>query len=318
MADVKKLSHLNSTMTSAKVKPQFNVIVENLDKIFTLQNDTVLNVCQFFHGFNVEDVLLEEQHLNVEQRKRLVDLIKSEIKNYEKTQKQPGKCLLLHLTDYEYLADYVIAIVKKSMPEFNYSRTVVKNFIKSSPEFNQALTNLQNRFIKEFIANTTVTDPFCERNIRHRCFVSFDEIFRNKVIFCLKILGLKRPNIELSLEQNADLWRKQNMVRSFDEYYYPQIDEPTDSYLYLKWCELHKMHREEWLKYYEFNYANKYSAVIEKAGTFTDNMKISQFRFFDSIKKTTEYNNQRFALLKQSQANRQENKNESEVVKGNI
>ena len=134
----------------------------------------------------------------------------------------------------------------------------------------------------------------------------------------MKILGLKRPNIELNLEQNADLWRNQNMVRSFDEYYYPQIDEPTDSYLYLKWCELHKMHREEWLKYYEFNYANKYSAVIEKAGTFTDNMKISQFRFFDSIKKITEYNNQRLALLKQSQAKRQESKNESEVVKGNI
>ncbi len=313
MADAKKLTKLSTTVTSTKLKPQFKVIIENLDKIFTMDNDSVVNICQFFHEFNIEDVLLEDKSFNVEQRKRMVEIVKKEIKNFEKTQKEPVKRLPLHMNDYEFLAEHVIAVVKKEVPEFNYSRTVVKNFIRDSLEFNQGLSNYQDSFVKEFIANTTVSDPFCDKKVR-RCFVPYDEILRDKVIFCMKILGLKRSTAEFNLEKNADLWRRQNMIRAFDEFYYPQADEPKNDNLYMKWCELHKKHREEWLKHYEFYYGGNHFKVIKKAGTFTENMGMSQFSYFDCIKKSTGFNDERVALLKQSQE-KNKVKNKSEVEK---
>lgn len=292
MADLKKLTKLDNSLKM--MKPQFKIIIDNLDKIFAVSENSMVNISKYFNQFNIEETIFEDDN-----GERIVSLIKAGLKKYEKTQTDKCACLPIHINDYEWLADYTIEMIKRIIPNFNYSRTVVKNFLKKSPEFENARRNYQNCLVREMILNTTIDNPFVKNdsNYRSHSFFPYDEIFRNKIISQMKILNAKRKDVEVVIEKHADLWRKQNMIRAFDEFYYPQSDKPSLYDDYLEWCRIYKKHCAAWLKYREFEYFAKHKNAVTIADTMTDGMMLSQFGFFNAVQETTEYNEQRLNLL---------------------
>ena len=102
----------------------------------------------------------------------------------------------------------------------------------------------------------------------------------------------------MTLEENADLWRKQTMVRGFIEFSYPQSSAPSDPELYKKWVTVRDKHLKAWLKTKEFSYFHRYLSIIEEAGTITDNMKMGHFGCLHASEDCLKYSRERLAILK--------------------
>ena len=53
MADLKKLTKLDNSLKI--MKPQFKIIIDNLDKIFAVSETSMVNISKYFNEFNIEE-----------------------------------------------------------------------------------------------------------------------------------------------------------------------------------------------------------------------------------------------------------------------
>ena len=118
MADLKKLTKLDNSLKI--MKPQFKIIIDNLDKIFAVSETSMVNISKYLNEFNIEEAIFEDDN-----GERIVSLIKAGLKKYEKTQTDKCACLPIHINDYEWLAEYTI----ETMDFLTLSANLFKNSI---------------------------------------------------------------------------------------------------------------------------------------------------------------------------------------------
>lgn len=308
MNDVKKLSKFNRV---AKTNSQYDVITNNLDRLLTLSQQGVANVCEFFHENQLSDCLMI-----TDEEQKSIQALKSKIKDNEIfAHARNVDNLPIHLDNDRWLAKYIAEELKFLAPDSNLSVDKVLKYVKTSPEFQQARLDFEARLTKALIvdANLEKTD---ETNVcmKRACLYEYDEVFRNKIIGYLQVLGGDAYQTELSLENNANLWRQQSMERAFDEFFYPQYAMPQDEQCYAECCAFREKHRAKWLKYREFTYFSNHADVVREAGTVTDNMCISQHEYFNTVKELNEYNQTCRKLMANGKGNWQQKKKTQVIV----
>lgn len=308
MNAVKKLSKFNRV---AKTNSQYDVITNNLDRLLTLSQQGVANVCKFFHENQLSDCLII-----TDEEQKSIQALKSKIKDNEIfAHARNVDNLPIHLDDDRWLAKYIAEELKLLAPDSNLSVDKVLKYVKTAPEFQQARLDFEARLTKALIidANLEKTD---ETNVgtKRACLYEYDEVFRNKIIGYLQVLGGDAYQAELSLESNANLWRQQSMVRAFDEFFYPQYAMPQDEQSYAECCAFREKHRARWLKYREFTYFGNHADVVREAGTVTDNMCISQLEYFNTVKKLNEYNQTRRKLMENNEPINKRQKKKTQVI----
>ena len=264
---------------------------------------------EIIKSFKVSDAELEEQHkfyekkINSKEYKDLqilaqcmdqyfplesldVNLINEEHLHKNQSSKvYTSKYLPLHTNDTAWLMKYVYKVAKKYQGEdYEINPKTVKDFVCNNVTFQQKrscyeqrltalkiISMMESPFLNVFVRGEG--SPFFNKNL-----INYDALFRQEVINTLVKMGFDKHNVELSLEKHADLWRKQAMIISFENKYYPiseiiATNEPFDKW----WARLAKFkqkHQEVWLKRHEFNYYFDHKNIIDEAGCATPNMKM--------------------------------------------
>ena len=116
----------------------------------------------------------------------------------------------------------------------------------------------------------------------------------------MDFLGADLHNVELTVEENANLWRRQTMMRGFEEFHYPKEEEPEDFKLNEKWHEIREKHLKAHLRVKEFNYFRRYRSIIEEAGSVTENMGMGYFGYLHAHEDCAKYDYKRLKILNEA------------------
>ncbi len=275
----KKLSKFNHV---GCLKSDFNVIINNFDKIFIVSPEAVdfllkfLKEHQFQNGLSYRygygDLTLKSNTRNY----AYVTELKAIFDNSEPKRDYSVTKLPFHYKNSNWLAHYILQVVKGIEPETRLTLDRIKRFVGNSPQCTNAVMQFEKQLtrtlihegITEFAAAETLL-PVGKLVVNH-----YEEMFRNKIINTMDFLGGDLHNVELTLEEAADSWRRQTMTRAFDEYFYPASQEPTDPSLKEKLQELRDQHLNAYLRVKEKLYYQSYSNIINEAGSITENMKV--------------------------------------------
>ena len=292
-----KLSRFNGV---ANIGLQPELINKHLNQMFSLSKKAINNLKVFFQQYKIEDQLNFNGSNNYDEicQTMMKDIQNNNFKEY------PGKeadQLPFHLNDINWLANYLVTFLKKAEPKVNFDVAEIQEFITTSPAVAQARTNFEQTVVKTLIKINMEKGlgRLIGKRSRQRNLTSYEEIFRNKILCCADTLGADHHNAEITLESNANLWRKQNMQRAFAEFYYPAIERPINEVDFNNWRSLAEDHYQEWIKCREYEYYTKHRNVLIEAGpdAVTENMMISQIRYAVMAKQLCEYNKDRKAMF---------------------
>jgi len=279
----------------AKIDLHADLIVEALDQFFVLSKKTANGFKLLFRQYEIQS------QYDFYQPKILVSLIKSIKDNLSKKSVSKTDMVVFYLNDINWLTQYFVEHLQKIDPTKQYNLNSIKEFIKTSPAVKQAKKEFEKNVVK-FLINVNMKKGYVpKKRKRSRHIFYFEENFRDEILCCADALGFDRHHAELTLEVNSQLWRKQNMVRSFMTHYYPSVDQPSDNELYLNWYHLAKKHRNKWLKCREFEYYHDHRTILDEAGTITENMQIGQIRYALFTQKLKEYESRRVRILQKNQ-----------------
>lgn len=186
--------------------------------------------------------------------------------------------LSFHITDDAWLAEYFVKYLTQRTPNLPVNNTTMLQYFQESTAFQYARHNYIQGLIKAQIMQTQVDEPSRADRRRydqtHEMF-AYENLFRNQMILGMHLVGVEANQTERILEINADLWRRQQMSRSFDAFFYPLKDRPRDARQAKRWTNLQRLHRAEWLKYREYQYYQEHRAVIDQTDTANRNMKMT-------------------------------------------
>lgn len=292
---VNKLSKFND-IANAELQP--DLIIKHLDQIFVLSKKAVNNLQNFFKQYPIEEEFNFEGSGNHDAicKKMVQDIQAHNFPQY------PGKTvdqLPFHIHDTQWLADYCVEYLRKAEPKINFDVKQVQEFLQTSPAVAQKQNSFEQVVVKALIEvnmakglGRLVRRKSCQRNL-----VAYDEIFRNKILCCADALKIEQHNAELTLENNAGLWRQQNMQRAFTEFYYPASDRPEKEEDINHWHAFAKKHYHQWIKCREFEYYMKHFKAINETRTLTDNMTIGRIRYTVMAKELSEYNQERIQMV---------------------
>ncbi len=200
--------------------------------------------------------------------------------------------LPFHTRDNRWLAKYTAQIVKPA--NANIKLADVKNFVAHANAFDHARNQYELDLVKAQIQylmepehtpnGLMMLSPHEVLNKRPQPKKDACENFRAKIIRAMRILGLDPHNIEVGLETNANLWRKQTMEQAFVNYYenfskfrQNELDQRIADRR-TSWKELmrqEQQYRAIWVKLREYRYYFDHQPIIDELGTATDNMKMS-------------------------------------------
>ncbi len=215
--------------------------------------------------------------------------------------------LPFHTRDNRWLAKYVSNIVKPENAGIKFAD--VKNFVAKSPAFSTARYQYELDLVKAQIQfgmssrmpnGLMYLSPYEILNKRPQPKKDACENFRSKIIRSMQVLGLNHHTIEVGLETNADLWRRQTMQEAFGDYYenfskfrQNELDQLI-AQKHTNWSKLmQKAHqyREIWLKLREYRYYFDHKSIIDETGTVTDNMKMSTDAAFQLTMQAVQWHN---------------------------
>jgi len=244
----KKFSHFHATKGL-----EFKVVSDSFDQIFVLSNHIVDDLMAFLKENKIEENL---SIYSMEENLKLIKNLKNQyqmkhIDNVNFVDELPYR-----LYDYDWLANYILMIIKRHEHHFPLKPNEVKKFIQESSHFNAARNEYINGLAKKLIVKNM---NYSKTNVpaRSRRVYAYEEIFRNKILCGMCVLGLDPFVSELAIENNADLWRTQNMVRAFNEHYYVNDNFFKNDE---RWQKFRTIHLKKWLKCreseYYFNHAN--------------------------------------------------------------
>ncbi len=106
-----------------------------------------------------------------------------------------------------------------------------------------------------------------------------DKSFRQNAINSLKTLGLDQHLIEVGLEKNANLWRKDTMIDAFYNQHQLATLTPNqciDRVFLHKCYSVRENLKNFWLRQREYQYYQNHYKIIDELDLATPNMKISR------------------------------------------
>ena len=187
-----------------------------------------------------------------------------------------------HTRDNNWLARYAAKVVSAAEPQARLHGKYVENFVAESSAFDIMRREYEQRLVRAQIPymlekptpNGLMDINCCPHN--YNDVPNYDNFFRNEVIRCLSRFGIDDHSLEIALERNADLWRKQTMIQSFENVYYP-LTVLTDIHkTILPWWrrvdKLKQAHQVVWLKVREYEYYQEHHDIIDELGLATENM----------------------------------------------
>lgn len=215
--------------------------------------------------------------------------------------------LPLHLYDDNWLISYVSEVMKKHRPNAKISLRELRNFVKNSiafasirRQFVRALTGAQAEYmITAGISNALMKDsttPFMKKNSSY-----FDLNFRKDVMQVMSSNGVFKYDVEVGLEESADLWRKKSMIIAFENKYYPLAEVIKDRQEFSLWwkalTKLKQAHQEVWLQRREYDYYQMHYQIIDDLGLATKTMKMNKLDLIKLDAKLKFYEKMRNMML---------------------
>lgn len=208
-----------------------------------------------------------------------------------------------HLRDTNWMAS--LFGLQLSSKGFFVPHGKIKKFMDTSKTFEKLRHDYELRIVKwqiEWMAgngeNWLMPEGFDEFSLMFS--EDTDVMFRGGVVKTLTRIGMNREVIEEGIEKNADLWRTNYMLRGFNNEYDPICSFLTGTILENPSLE----HKSNWLKLREYNYYQKHKDSVDKYGTPTTNMLISEEEA-KTLKSTVEKQNaERKAYIEKAKQNR--------------
>ena len=300
---MEKLSQFNQNLKikiadQNKASAQLDGINQNLDQMLALSQQAIKNLNRFFDRYEISENYLSVGGLDEIATLRLNKHIQAQ---GNKPGKDPVDLLPFHIGDRDWLVQYAAEFMQKNHPQANLTLAQVREFVETSPAFQQALADYEQRLIVAQIQHTRVTEPTEEDrqryNQNHELY-RYEEVFRDQIIFGMNLLGVDRHTTEATLETHADLWRTQHMLRTFNEFFYPETDRPADKRTALRWNQLRNSHADKWLQYNEYLYYQKHQAILDETQAVTKNMKMVKSQAGEVLQEVCEYDDLRRNLVR--------------------
>lgn len=214
--------------------------------------------------------------------------------------------LPLHTRDNVWLTKYVTNVIAEYEPQQRLRAKHVENFVANSSAFDVMRNEYEQRVIRAqipFLLNESTPNCLMDENCcpyNYKDLPNFDQFFRNEVIRSMGRFGINEHNIEIALERNADLWRQQTMVQSFENAYYPLS---TDTYKSIApWWKafnnLKQAHQAAWLKVREYEYYQDHHEIIDELGLATESMQMKPSELARAKKQLLKFERMRDKMLK--------------------
>lgn len=177
-------------------------------------------------------------------------------------------------------------------------RNVVK-YIKYSPKFAEVLNDYEKNLTTAYITNFGYEngyDFYLSADKKRACLKSnqCDVLFRETVVDAMHSLGLKKDNVETSLETNAHLWRKPMMCRAFynektlftlDQFKLLEAGNPA---LYQDLMSKENRYLRTWIRLRENEYCKKHGKTMKRLGIATTSLELTPSQFAEVSAKNEE------------------------------
>ena len=216
--------------------------------------------------------------------------------------------LLFHLRDHAWLAKYADAVIKQCDPQATVDLYQIQEFIVSE-DFDTCRREFEQRVIQGYIrhemrSKMTESEFAPVKKLHEAYHGEYDTYLRNAVTTSVRLLGIDQHTAEIGLETNADMWRKQTMIYTFENHFYPDERCPMNSGEREEWNNLKAKHQEVWLQQREYEYYQKYQPSVDEAKSHTDSMfmTLPQAQQLNDI--VAGYEQMRTVMLRQFDQNR--------------
>ena len=190
--------------------------------------------------------------------------------------------LPFHTRDEKWLVPYLDGVVRTQKPDAVLDPANILTFIQHAAGFHKMRNAYEENLVKaeincmmsHTIPNAFIGTDYASGFAQYQ--PNYDRAFRREVVNTMTNVGLPKHTVDVALEKNAHLWRKQTMVRSFENVYYPypHLIKISKGPLWDKLHAIKQKHQELWLKHREFEYYHAFQNVIDETNTATPNMKM--------------------------------------------
>lgn len=249
------------------------------------------------------------------EREKIDEILNEEIKNFfPKTGLWKSYCfqrasdvyrgyLPCHLRDNEWMSK----LLHKELKAKNIfiSQKAIKEFMDNSKEFEELryiyeleIVRWQINWIKGGGEGWVLPDGYDDSDIIFSPNV--DIMFRNGVLLTLAEIGMNIEVVQEGIEKYADLWRPTYMRMAFEHQFNP--------YVLFKGCppKADEEHKKNWIKAREYEYYQEYQQYVDRYGTPTENMKMTEDEYIELSKVLTEQNIRRKSQIKEWMENTEE------------
>ena len=188
--------------------------------------------------------------------------------------------LLFHTRDKAWLTRYVTKAIKQLNPQQKINPNLIQDYVATSTLFANRCHELEQNIVKAYITQTMqqqIHESEFEppKKLHHAFHGEYDKFLRSSVITSARLLGLDRHTAEVGLETNADLWREQAMIDTFDTKFYPDAKYPPEAKDQAEWCNLRAKHLDVWLKQREYLYYHDNKAILDELNLKTNFMQMT-------------------------------------------
>lgn len=189
-----------------------------------------------------------------------------------------------HTRNNAWLKKYVKAVAETHNPGYKFLPESINYFVKDAIGFKTMRDDYEQRVVaaqipymlKNPVSNVLMGDepsPYLKKGD-----FNYDKFFRSEVVRIMSGLGIDKRNIESSLEQNADLWRKQTMEIAFENQHYPLMNVINERKEFKPWwnrfAKLKQAHQAAWIKRREYEYYQDHQTIIDQLDLATNAMKM--------------------------------------------
>ena len=301
---MKKLTEFNARIKADQIKQQLQDQMDERQNIVDMRNNLHENLSKTLMNDLEAIVRGEMSHEKLKKMTNRIrvlssdlmlmfpdqvqtDMIVANLDRLSANQNQDGDGYTLmdlpfHTRDRAWLVNYTDKMVNRFRGTEPVAADEIQDIV-DTPVFERACRDFEQRLVKGYIrlyVNQRLTpDAFgktaSSKPDGYQGMWEYDKHFRDDVIAAVRALGIDQFTAEKGLETNAHLWREATMTKTFDEFYYPADQKPTDPVAARRFANLHDAHLGVWLQNREYAYYQNHKDIIDTLGLATDNMNIT-------------------------------------------
>lgn len=187
---------------------------------------------------------------------------------------RPEYSLIGHLRDDVWLASNLQELGLRDI----FFGTLL-NYVKTSPVFKAKRDDYEQRVVKWQIGwMINGGDGWLVSEEFGGDFIGFDENcdigFRIGILRTLEAIGMNHDAIERGIEENADMWRRQEMLSAFRNTYEPILGFVGGKLNNIKPAS--EEHRSTWMRLRLYDYYQTHKESVDKYGVVLPEMKMSE------------------------------------------